>query len=344
MPPRQPSPKRIAAVLCVLVLVGILGAFRSRIQFNWTVFFHQLRLVDPWHLLAGVALIHATFWLRAWRWKVFVYPARDVKANRLVGPMFIGFTAVSLFGRLADLTRPYLLAKRVDLPISTQVAVYTVERMFDLGAAAIVFSSALAFAPADLPHRERYVHVGELSLAGTLAIALFAVFLRVAGAQVARIAAAMFAKVSAKAALAVEEKILGFREGLNAIASVKEFVVAVLLSVAMWAMIGETYVQVVHAFTQTPELAGLSYARTMLLFAASLGGSLLQLPIVGWFTQIAVTAGSMTEFYGAPVEAATACGALLLIVTTLSIVPAGLIFARLESVSVRGVVNEAGAP
>ncbi|SNT25692.1 hypothetical protein SAMN05421770_106124 [Granulicella rosea] len=333
---------RLVAIFALLLAAVALYVFRDRIRFDWAVFFHQLRFVDPWHLLLGVAIIHAHFWLRAWRWKIFLYPARDVKASRLVGPMFVGFTAASLFGRLADLTRPYLLAKRVDLPVSTQVAVYTVERMFDLGAAAIVFSSALALAPAGLPHRERYVHVGVLSLAATLAIALFAVFLRIAGARVAGVAGGLAGKISVRAGAAVEEKILGFRDGLNAIASVREFVAVLAISVAIWTMIAATYVQVVHAFTHTPELAGLSFARTMLLFAASLGGSLLQLPIVGWFTQIAVTAASMREFYGAPVEAATACGALLFLVTTLSIVPTGFVFARLESVSVRGAVDESG--
>jgi hypothetical protein len=78
----------------------------------------------------------------------------------------------------------------------------------------------------------------------------------------------------------------------------------------------------------------------MLLMAASIGGSLLQLPIVGWFTQIAVTAAAMNAFYGAPIEAATACGALLLVVTFLSIIPAGLIFARLEHVSLKAPAEE----
>ena len=65
----------------------------------------------------------------------------------------------------------------------------------------------------------------------------------------------------------------------------------VVLSLAMWGMIGGAYLQTAHAFVDTPELAGLTFSRTMLLMAASIGGSLLQLPIIGWFTQIAVTAG-----------------------------------------------------
>ena len=81
----------------------------------------------------------------------------------------------------------------------------------------------------------------------------------------------------------------------------------------------------------------------MLLMGASIGGSLLQLPIVGWFTQIAVTTAATHEFYGAPIEAATACGALLLVVCWLSIIPAGLLFARLEHVSFKPPATESAS-
>ena len=101
--------------------------------------------------------------------------------------------------------------------------------------------------------------------------------------------------------------------------------------------------QTAHAFVQTPELAGLTFSRTMLLMAASIGGSLLQLPIIGWFTQIAVTAAAMHAFYGAPIEAATACGAMLLVVTFLCIIPTGLVYSRVEHVSLKKVASESEA-
>jgi len=115
------------------------------------------------------------------------------------------------------------------------------------------------------------------------------------------------------------------------------------ISLLMWGMIGMAYLQTAHAFVHTPELVGLTYSRTMLLMAASIGGSLLQLPIVGWFTQIAVTATTMHTLYGVPIEAATACGAVLLVVTFLCIIPTGLIYARLEHVSLKKVASESEA-
>ena len=253
-----------------------------------------------------------------------------VRAREVLGAQFVGFAAVAIFGRLADLARPYLVAQRTRLPVSSQVAVYTVERMFDLGAAAVVFSSALAFTPAGLAHRDRFVRVGVGSLGATLFLAAFAIAVRLRGEVVAAWIARQMARVSPKVAAMVEEKILDFRKGLRAISTVREILVAAAISLGMWLMIGATYWQTTHAFAQTPELATLSFSRTMLLMAASLGGSLLQ-----WFTQIAATAAAMRGFFGAPIEAATACGAMLLCVTSLSIVPAGLLFARVEGIRLR---------
>jgi hypothetical protein len=119
--------------------------------------------------------------------------------------------------------------------------------------------------------------------------------------------------------------------------------VVLLISLAMWGMIGGAYQQTAHAFVETPELAGLTYSRTMLLMAASIGGSLLQLPIIGWFTQIAVTATAMHTLYGAPIEVATACGAVLLVVTFICIIPTGLVYARIEHVSLKQVTAESEA-
>ncbi|MDR3744709.1 MAG: lysylphosphatidylglycerol synthase transmembrane domain-containing protein [Acidobacteriaceae bacterium] len=329
--------------MILLLLALIVYCNRDRIHFDWAVFWLELRHVGWLHIVAGIALIYATYLLRASRWSVFLNATKKVSPFTLVGPQFIGFTAVALFGRLADVIRPALVAKRVQLSISSQVAVYTIERMFDLGAAALIFSGALVFAPHDLPHHEVFVRTGIVSLAGTALIALFAVTIRVAGGAVADLAETMLGWLSKPLAASVGRKIRGFRDGLNAISSAQDFLLVSLVSLAMWGLIGYAYVQTLHAFVDTPELATISFSRTMLLMGASIGGSLLQLPIVGWFTQIAVTAAAMHAFYGAPIEAATACGALLLVVTFLSIIPAGLIAARLNHINLKKVAAESEA-
>ncbi|MGP8259846.1 MAG: lysylphosphatidylglycerol synthase transmembrane domain-containing protein [Acidobacteriaceae bacterium] len=337
------SRKGIVWLAFLLVVVLIVFCNRSRIHFDWGVFWLQLRHVSWVHIAAGIALIYATFWLRATRWSVFLSAAKKVSPFVLVGPQFVGFAAVSLFGRLADVIRPALVARRVQLSISSQVAVYAIERMCDLGAVALIFSGALLFAPRNLPHHEIFVHAGMLSLAGTALIALFAVVVRVAGGAVAELAEVALGWISKPIGESVAQKIRGFRDGLDAIRSARDFLAVSLMSLAMWGMIGSAYVQTLHAFVDTPQLATISFSRTMLLMGASLGGSALQLPVLGWFTQIAVTAAAMHELYGAPIEAATACGALLLVVTFLSIIPTGLVFARIDHVDMKKVAAESRA-
>ncbi len=330
----------LAVVVGLAVLVFL---FRSKIHFDWVTFWQQLRYVSVGHIVAGIALIYATYWVRAVRWAVFLSPTKKVSAASLLGSQFIGFTAVALFGRLADLTRPYLVARRVGLSLSSQVAVYTIERMFDLGAAAVIFSCALAFTPRALPHHDVFVRAGVLSMAATLAIAVFAGAVRVAGGAVAGFARSTVGLLSKSAGESIATKIIGFRDGLNALSSARDFGVVVLLSLGMWGMIGFAYLQTAQAFVNTPELSSLTFSRTMLLMAASIGGSLLQLPIIGWFTQIAVTAAAMHTFYGAPIEAATACGAVLLVVTFLCIIPTGFIYSQVEHVSLKKVAQESEA-
>jgi uncharacterized membrane protein YbhN (UPF0104 family) len=330
-------------IVAVLALVAVVYVFRYKVQFDWAMFWQQLRHASPVHIGFAIVLIYATYFLRAMRWSVFVSPTKKVDAMSLLGSQFIGFTAVAFFGRLADLTRPYLVARRTGLPLSSQVAVYTIERMFDLGAAALIFSTALAFTPRDLPHHDVFVRAGALSLAATLAIAVFAGVVRVAGGAVAGFARAALGVLSKGLGESIATKVLGFRDGLNAIESARELGIVTAISLLMWGMIGMAYLQTAHAFVHTPELAGLTFSRTMLLMAASIGGSLLQLPIIGWFTQIAVTAAAMHTLYGAPIEAATACGAVLLVVTFLCIIPAGLVYARVEHVSLKKVASESEA-
>jgi hypothetical protein len=323
-------------VLALIILLAIaVVANRGRIHFDWAMFWQQVRNIRWIHILIGTALIYATYWLRSARWAVFLSSQKKVPLFALVAPQFIGFTAVALFGRIADVIRPALVARRVDLPTSTQFAVYTIERMFDLGAAAIIFSGALLFVPHDLPHHEVFVRTGLVSLAGTAFIAIFAVTLRVAGGAVADLVRRLLGTLSRTVADSLADKIQGFRDGLNTVSSARDFLVTALISLAMWALIGCAYVETLHAFADTPQLANLSFSRTMLLMGASIGGSLLQLPVIGWFTQIALTAAAMHEFYDAPIEAATACGAMLLAVTFLSIIPAGLLCARVSGVNLR---------
>ena len=84
----------------------------------------------------------------------------------------------------------------------------------------------------------------------------------------------------------------------------------------------------------------MTLARCLVLMAASMVGSVVQLPVIGWFTQIGVTTGVMQKIFNVQFEPALACGTMLLIVTFMSVIPLGLIWARLEHVSIKKISQE----
>jgi len=68
--------------------------------------------------------------------------------------------------------------------------------------------------------------------------------------------------------------------------------------------------------------------------------STLQLPVIGWFTQIAAVEELLRNLYSLPPETATACAATLLLVTFLGIVPVGLVWSQFEHVNLRKITVE----
>jgi uncharacterized membrane protein YbhN (UPF0104 family) len=323
----------IPVALVLLILVFFLA--RSHQSFDWRSLGHQLRSVSPKLILIAFACTYFGYWLRAWRWAVLLGPLYKTTTLKMLPSQLIGFTIVALFGRFADLGRPYLIARRLKTPVATQLAVYSIERAFDLAAAAIIFSATLAFAPRNMPHHEAFARAGLLSLAATLFLAAFALSLRFAGNQVARIAATLLRPISATFAQSASDRVLEFSQGLRIVSTLSEFLSALAISVGMWLVIAIMYLEGVHSFRATPSLANLSFAATMLLLATGLGGSLIQLPILGWFTQIAVLAAALHGFFDVPLETATACGAVLLVVATLAVIPGGFIAAQIEGISLR---------
>ena len=325
--------------IAVVLLALIIWLARSHASFDWRSLGPQLRSVSPLLILAALLLSYAGYWLRAWRWSVLISPLCKTSTLQMFPSQLIGFTIVGLFGRFADLARPYLIARRLKTNVASQLAVYSIERAFDLASAAILFSTTLAFAPHNMPHHEAFARAGIVSLAATVFLAAFALALRFAGHHVARISARLLHPLSPNLAKAISSRILEFSQGLRIVSTLKEFFSALAISILMWLFIAGTYFCSTHAFQAAPTLANLSLAATMLLLATSLGGSLLQLPILGWFTQIALLAAALHGFFNVPLETASACGAVILLVSNLAVIPAGLIAARIDGISLRDAAS-----
>jgi hypothetical protein len=258
---------------------------------------------------------------------------------------------------VADLVRPYLISKKTGLPVSFQIAVYVVERLFDMGTIALIFSIAVLRLPEAevIKATSRSGFLTSMSqhaplLAATIARygglfltllgALFLVAIRMSGEVIAGFFERSVGLVSKRLGHAFGSKIRSFRTGLDTIRSLSDFAATAALSLLMWSLITLAYFEIMRAFVASPQLATISFSKGVLLMVVSGGASLIQLPVLGWFSQIGIVAAAIAGFFGVGIEPATACAATLLLITFLSIVPVGLIWAQFENVSLRKVAAE----
>jgi uncharacterized membrane protein YbhN (UPF0104 family) len=331
------------AFLALLILLAALWIFRAHLQFDWPTLVRELRHVSLLYVCIAVAITYFGFWLRAIRWAVLLAPMRKVPARDLLSAQIIGFALIALLGRITDLARPWLVARRTHTAFAMQLAVYSIERTFDIGAAAILFSLALLFAPHNMPHHEAFARAGIVSASVTLALAGFALLLRFSGESASTLATRLLRPLSPKFAESATERILNFREGLRSISSMREFFTALALSLLMWTGIAAVYWCSARAFTASPQLATFTVSATMLLLATAMGSSLLQLPVLGWFTQIAFLGAVLRGFFAVPLEPATACATIMLFTTTLCVAPGGIILAHLEGIALRDAARSSSA-
>ncbi len=331
----------ILGLVVVVALAALLVWGHNRIHFNFHDFRSQIVLADWRKIAIATGCIYLGYAIRSARWAMLLRHIKKVHSLSLLGTQVMGFTAVALIGRVADPVRPYLVARKTGLPLSSQIAVYIVERLFDAGSMALIFCSVILLAPPGaVPHPEIIRKVGYGALASTVAGGIFLVAVRLAGGVVASFLEGAFGMVSKRAGHAVGEKVRTFRAGLDTLRSFSDFGITLGLSLVMWGMITVAYLETTQAFGASPQLAGMTLAKCMLLMAWSMLASGFQLPVIGWFTQIGLVAAAMSKFFGVAPEPATACGATLLLVTFLSIIPIGLIWAQFEHVSLRRVAVE----
>ena len=331
----------ILGLVVLVILAALLIWGQSRVHFDFGVFRAQLALADWRRIGLALACIYVGYVIRSARWAMLLRHNKKVSPLSLVGTQVIGFTAVALIGRVADLVRPYLVSKKTSLPLSSQIAVYIVERLSDAGSMALIFSTAIVLSPAgSLPHADLVRKAGYWGLLLTVAGGLFLVAVRLSGELIAGFFEKALGLLSKKAGHAVGHKIRAFRTGLDTMRSFSDFAVLASLSILMWLLIAEAYLQTTLAFVNSPELSAMTPGKCVLLMAVSGGASVIQLPVIGWFSQIGIVEEAIRRFFGASMEASTACAATLLLVTFLGIVPIGLIWAQFEHVSLRKIAAE----
>lgn len=342
--------KRILISGAVLAVLGLLIYLQVRTwkKFDWETFWSRTDHVKLSYVLLAVAAIYLQYVLRAVRWRLFLKPVCQTSTAQLIAPTLIGFSGLALLGRPGEMIRPYLIGRKVGLTFSSQVAVWLVERIFDMGSVAVMFV-VLGFI-GDPLWNELHITTfrggrslqamvewsAMLFLAGIVALTIGAIILRLSGTAVANYLHDKLKPYSTKVAHGVQSKLLAFTDGLKTIHDASSFLQLLLVSFAMWSLVGVSFWLVTHSYGG--RLAELGPASIILLMVASMFGSLIQLPGVGGGSQLACIA-VLNNWFKVDNEIAVSCGMLIWVATFMSVIPTGLALARREHLSLRAVAE-----
>lgn len=338
--PRPTDRKRylIYGVIFLILAFLVYLQFRTWKNFDWTTFWSQTGQVreHKLYVLGSITLIYTAYFLRAVRWKLFLLPMKSTTVKSLLAPTVVGFTGLALLGRAGEMIRPYLIARKTGLAFSSQLAVWAVERIFDIGSFAVILISAifLAEAPRQLAYYGRFRQAGLAIVVLVIALSLGAAIIYWKGERVANWIENRLAHLASGLGNKIALRIREFRGGLNTIHSIPALLQLIAVSLAMWGIIALSYWGVMHSYGEAALDRPLS--QVPLLMASSMVGSMIQLPGVGGGSQLA-TISTLEHVFGASHELAASCGILLWLVTFVSVVPWGLVLAHRDRLSLRSI-------
>ena len=326
-----------AGVLAVAALGWFVHAQLAARSFDWSLVTGTLKKLRWQWLALAIIPIFASYYGRALRWAVFLRPlkARPSIVN-LLGATLIGFAAITLFGRPGEFVRPYLIARKEQVPIPSQLAAWVLERMFDLLMALAVFGFALTRI------RTASVHVGPnlgwvLAVGGRIvgilsgSVLVLLVAMRHLAEPVRRWLIRVLRFLPERHFLKLERLITTFVQGVESTRSDGALLLILLYSVVEWALIAGCFWCVAQAYAG---VINLTFVDLLIFMGFVAFGSTVQIPGIGGGAQV-VAILVLTEMFGIKFELATSFAIFIWILSFVVVVPVGLIWALKEGLNWR---------
>jgi uncharacterized protein (TIRG00374 family) len=321
--------------LAALALVAL--RMRGEPPFDWVAFRAAFSGLDwRWLALAGLCA-YTTYYVRALRWAVFLRPMRPRPGIwNLTKTTIIGFTAITLLGRPGEIVRPYLISRKEDVSLASQLAAWFLERLFDLLFALGIFGFGLSHLDASrvrasAPLRWAF-HTGGALVWILSAICFILLILLSRYPEICRARLVAAVGFLHEHHLAKAEKLIDtFLQGVEALRGVRSVLELALYTALEWILITACYLCVTRSFAGIFRF-GLVDVLTYMGFVAF--GAVVQLPGIGGGMQV-VSVLVLHELFGIGVATATGMTLILWIITFVILVPVGVVLALQEGLNWR---------
>ncbi len=332
---------RVRTVVIFLLTLGLLAYFFRKA--DPVAVWAETRRADPGLLILSVLLTALTYLIRAYRWQILLAPIGRTRYWIAFETTVIGFAANAVIpGRVGEVLRPYLLARRESLNATSAFATIILERALDLVAVLLLFavfvfgaaSSAISGDPAQLA----LVKFGGGVAAGSALAGLTVLFV-LAGhpERLGRAALRIERILPARLASALSGLVETFAQGLAVMRDPIRLVTSLALSFPMWMSIAAGIWLASRAFHITFPYSGSFLVMTILVV-----GVAAPTPAgVGAFH--AAYQFAVTTFFAAPVDRAIGAAIVLHAVSFVPVTLLGLLFMTRAGLTFGGAREIVGA-
>ncbi len=340
-PPYAPRNRRWKGILFVVAgLAFAAWLLRERwlgTSFEWGALARSFLELNWIWMSGAVVLGLLTYVGRALRWRVMLRPLRP-KAGLwgLVSATMIGFAAVTLLGRAGEFVRPYLISRKEKVPVSSQLAAWFLERLWDMLAFVVIFGCALAHIGGSRaalgPRFEAVIQTGGyiIAAAGLASLAILVALHRFSSSMRRRLLESL-AFLPERHYGRADRFVTAFLDGAAATKSRSSVFLLLSYTAAEWCVI---VLSIVCIFRAYPVTASFSLADVITYTGFLAFGSLLQIPGIGGGVQI-VSIVVLNELFKVPLELATGIAIMIWVVSWIVVVPIGLAFACREGLNWR---------
>lgn len=173
--------------------------------------------------------------IRSIRWGVILSPIHRVGQFDLFAVTSVGFMAIASFpARLGELARPYLIAKKAPIRMSSALATIFIERIFDSLTVFIIFAVTMLLTP--LP--PWLIRASAFFIAVTLAVLGFMIFMLFQRETCLKMLTPLLRRLPDRYAVKADRLVHQFIDGFSIMVKPALLIQVSLLSLAFWIVDG----------------------------------------------------------------------------------------------------------
>jgi glycosyltransferase 2 family protein len=312
------------AITLVLLVASVWYAFKG-IEFDKMAdIFAEINYI---YAILPVPIILLSHWMRAWRWKTFLTPIKEIKSvYSLFSAVMILYAVNAITPRAGEFLRPLIISRKEKISYSSTFATIILERVID------VISLMLLFGVTFILLREKVLQLLPQDMNPNMIIIIIVLLIGIALINLYPPFVNSMLRIFIKPiSVKLYEKLLSivdkFKRGLAIVKSPKQYFRISLETAIIWFLYSFPLYIIFFAFDfQNTHNLGFIDA-TMLVIVAGIGVTIAPTPgAVGVFHVL--VSGAMVSLYGIDKEVALAYATVVHAVSKLTetIVGAGFFF------------------